>query len=88
MEPAGAGEELVGMLPILEEIHERRELSGIFRSDVGSLTDEVLRFLDPTNLAINCLASKSGVDDDRACDESRGLQQLMAAIGKIRHYLH
>ena len=88
VEPAGAGKELVGVLPFLEEIHERRKLGRIFRVDVCCLTDEVLGAGDTTNLAINCLASKSGVDDDRACDESRGLQQLMAAVGQIRHYLH
>ena len=88
MEPTRAGKELVGVLPFLEEIHERRELSGIFRSDVGSLADEVLRACDAANLAIHGFASKSGVDDDRACDESRGLQQLMAAVGKIHNNLH
>ena len=85
MEPAGAGKELVGVLPFLEEIHERRKLGRIFRVDVCCLTDEVLGAGDTTNLAINCLASKSGVDDDRACDESRGLQQLMAAVGHVCH---
>ena len=88
VEPAGAGKELVGVLPFLEEIHERRKLGRIFRVDVCCLTDEMLGAGDTTNLAINCLASKSGVDDDRACDESRGLQQLMASIGKIHNNLH
>ena len=42
MEPARSGEKLVGVLPFLEEIHELRELSRIFQSDVSSLADEVL----------------------------------------------
>jgi len=88
VEPAGAGKELVGVLPFLEEIHERRKLGRIFRVDVCCLTDEVLGAGDTPSLAIHGFTSKSGVDDDRACDESRGLQQLMAAVGQIRHYLH
>ena len=68
VEPAGAGEELVGVLPFLEEIHELRELSRVLGIDVGSLTDEVLRFSNTANLTINCLASKSGIDDYRADD--------------------
>lgn len=39
VEPAVAGEELVGMLPILEEVHECRELLWVGRTNVGSLTE-------------------------------------------------
>ena len=76
------------MLPILEEIHERRELSGIFRSDVGSLADEMLGARDTTDLAIHGFAAKAGIDYDRACDEPCGLQQLMTAVGQIHYGLN
>ena len=88
MEPTRAGKELVGVLPFLEEIHERRELRSVFRSDVGSLTYEVLRARDTANLAIHGFAAEAGIDYDRACDEPRRFQQLMTAIGKIRYDLH
>ena len=76
------------MLPILEEIHERRELSGIFRSDVGSLADEMLGARDTTDLAINRLATETGIDDDGARYYSCRLQQLMAAVGQIHYGLN
>ena len=88
MEPTRAGKELVGILPFLEEIHERRELRRVFRSDVGSLTDEMLRTCDTANLAIHGFAAKAGIDNDRTCDEPRRFQQLMTAIGKIRYSLN
>ena len=88
MEPTRAGKELVGVLPFLEEIHERRELRSVFRSDVGSLTYEVLRARDTANLAIHGFAAKAGIDYDRACDEPCRLQQLMAAVGQIHYGLN
>ena len=64
MEPNGAGKELVGVLPFLEEIHERRELSRIFRVDVGSLADEVLGAANTTDYAIHGFAAEAGIDDE------------------------
>ena len=88
VEPAGAGKKLVGVLPFLEEIYERVELRRVFRSDVGSLTYEVLRARDTANLAIHGFAAEAGIDYDRACDKPCRFQQLMTAIGKIRYDLH
>ena len=88
MEPAGAGEELVGVFPFLEEIHECRELCRIFRVDVGSLADEVLGAGDTTNFAIHGFRAEAGVDDYRACDKPCRFQQLMAAVGKIYYSLN
>ena len=50
MEPVGAGEELVGEGVGLEEVDKALELSRIFRTDIGSLTDQVLRIPDIAHL--------------------------------------
>ena len=88
MEPAGAGKKLVGVLPFLEEIYERVELRRVFRSDICSLADEMLGARDTANLAINRLATETGIDDDGARYYSCGLQQLMAAVGQIHYGLN
>ena len=88
MEPAGAGKKLVGVLPFLEEIYERVELRRVFRSDVGSLADEMLGACYTANLAIHGFAAEAGIDDDRTCDKPCRFQQLMTAIGKIRYSLN
>jgi hypothetical protein len=43
VEPAVAGEQLVGMLADLQVFHERPELRGLLRADVGGLAEQVLR---------------------------------------------
>ena len=53
VEPAVAGEELVGMLTLLEEFHQTPEPSRIFRSDVSRLTDEVLGIVDTANKMVH-----------------------------------
>lgn len=59
VEPSFARQELVGVLPCLEEIHEGVKLCRILRSDVGSLAEKVLRVRYSTNLAIDALVSKA-----------------------------
>ena len=81
VEPACAGQELVGVFPVLEELHKFGELRRIFRADIGSLTDEVLGVLHATNLAVYSLTTETRIDDDGPHDESRWFQQLMAAVG-------
>ena len=49
VEPAGAGEELVGQGVMAEEIDQRLELRGVARADVGSLAQEVLGTSDTTD---------------------------------------
>ena len=68
VKPVGACQELVGVLPVLQEVHERGELRRIFRPDVSGLADEVLRAADTTNLAVHSLATEAGIDDDGADD--------------------
>ena len=62
VEPSFARHELVGVLPFLEEIHERRELRRVFGSDIGCLADEMLGARDTTNLAIHRFVAKAGID--------------------------
>ena len=87
MEPAIACQELVGIFPRLEEIHQVLELRWIFRADVGCLTNKVLGVLDASHLAIDSLIPIAGIDDDGADDQPCRFQQLMTAIGQICHHL-
>jgi len=50
------------------------ELRWVFRSDVGSLADEVLGVLHTAHLAIDGLAAEAGTDDDRAHNKPGGFQ--------------
>ncbi len=88
MKPVGAGEELVGVLPVFEEVHEFCELRRIFRTDVGSLTDEVLGVLHATHLAVHSFTTETRINYDGSHEESCRFQQLMAAISHVRHILH
>ena len=75
VQPARARQELVGVLPLLEEVHERLELGRVFRTDVGSLADQVLGVADTANLAVHIFITETRIDDDGANDETRWLQQ-------------
>jgi hypothetical protein len=88
VEPGGGGQELVGKLPVSEEVDQCLELRRVFRTNVGSLTDEVLGVLNAAHLAIHGLAAEAGIDDDRAHDKPGRLQQLMTAVGHVDHSLH
>ena len=88
VEPGGAGEELVCEGIGFEEVDETLELRWIFRADVGSLTYEVLRVLNAPYPAIDSFISKSRIDDDRPHNLACRLQQLITAVGQIRHDLH
>ena len=59
VEPGGAGEELVGEGVGLEEVDEALELSWILRTDIGSLTDEMLGVTNTTYPAIDSLISEA-----------------------------
>ena len=66
VEPGGGGQELVGKLPVSEEIDQCRELRRVFRTNVGSLADEVLGVLHTAHLVIDGLTAEARIDDDRA----------------------
>ena len=53
VEPAGGGEELVGMFTGLEESDEALELGGILGANVGSLTKKMLRVADSTDEGVD-----------------------------------
>ena len=65
MQPSVAGEQLVGIFPRLEEVHQALELPGVEWPDIGSLTDEVLRVPHAAHLTVHSLTTESRVDDDR-----------------------
>ena len=88
VEPGGGGQELVGKLPVSEEVDQCLELRRVFRTNVGSLADQVLGVLNAAHLAIDGLAAEAGIDDDRAHNKPGGFQQLMATVGHVGHGLH
>lgn len=75
VQPARARQELVGVLPTFEEVNERLELRWVFRTDVGSLADQVLGVADTAHLAVHIFITETRIDDDGANDETRWLQQ-------------
>ena len=88
MQPAVARKQLVGVLPLPEELHERLELRRVLWTDISSLADEVLEIADTAHLAIHGLTTETRVDNDRPHYEPRRLQQLMTATSQICHDLH
>ena len=88
VEPAGAGQELVGIFTIAEERDQTVELGGVLGADVGSLANEVLRVLDTANKGVDARVAEAAVDDDGAADSlAGGLQQQAAAIDYVGHVL-
>ena len=87
VEPAGAGEELVGMFTCLEERDEALELLRVTGTNVGSTALQVLGVSDTADLSVHGLAAEAGVDNDGADDEAGWLQELMAAVGDVHHIL-
>ncbi len=74
VEPAGAGEELVGQIVSLEEGHEALELLRVLGADVGGLAEEVLRVADTTHEGVDARVAETGVDQDGADRLSGGFQ--------------
>ena len=64
MQPSITRQQLVGMFTIFEEIHQALKLCRVFRPDVGSLSEEVLRVFDTTDQSVHPTVAESGVDDD------------------------
>ena len=52
------------MFTIFEEIYQALKLCRVFRPDVGSLSEEVLRVFDTTDQTVHPTVAESGVDDD------------------------
>ena len=87
VEPAGAGEELVGVGICTEKGDEALELLGIAGTDVCGLAEEVLRVADTSYMAVDVRVAEAGVDDDGANDAAGGLQQMLAAVGHVGNVL-
>jgi len=88
VEPAGAGQELVGVFTGAKEVHEALELAGVLGADVGGLALQMLRVANATNEGVDTGVAEAGVDDDGANHLAGGLQEHQAAIGHVRHELH
>ena len=72
VEPAVAGEELVGVLADFEELHESSELRRVFRTDIGSLAYEVLGIADTSHSTIYGLRAEARINDDWANNLTSG----------------
>ena len=88
VEPAIAGEELVGVGVCLQEIDQALELSRVARANVGSLAEEVLRVTDTTHEGIDARVAEAGVDEDGPDHLPGRFQEHHAAIDHVRHVLH
>ena len=88
VEPAAGSQELVGVLAAAEEVDQPLELRWVFGTDVGSLTQQVLRVADATDEGVDARVAVAGVDDDGNDHLSGGFQQHQAAVGHVRHVLH
>ena len=88
MEPARAGQELVGLGMSLEERDEALELLRVAGTDIGSAALKVLGVADTTDTAVDVGIAEAGVDDDGAADGlAGGLQQVPTAVHKAGHLL-
>ena len=87
MEPAGGGQQLVGIVAGAEEVHQALELARVLGADVGSLTEEVLRVADATDLPVVGLVAIARVDDDGSHLAACRLQQILATVLKVKQYL-
>ena len=83
VEPVRTGEELVGEGVTAEEVDQALELLGILRTDISSLTDEVLGVLDTADLLVHPLAAEARIDDAGTDLEASRFQQEMTAIGQV-----
>ena len=87
VEPAVAGEELVGVFAGLQKLHERPEPCRVAWTDVGGLADEVLRVADTAHLPVHGLTAEAGVDVYRLVEVvSEGLQHLGAQTYEVVHF--
>ena len=64
VEPAGAGQELVGQGVGFQEVDQMLELLGVLGADVGSAALQVLGVSDATNLSVDPTITETAVDDD------------------------
>lgn len=87
VEPAIAGEELVGVGVCLQEIYQALELLRVTGANVGGLAEQVLRVSDAAHMAVDVLVAETGVDEDGADHLSGRLQEHHTAVDHVRHVL-
>ena len=87
VEPAGAGEELVGEGVMAQEVDEALKLSGILGTDIGGLTEEVLRVLHTAHQRVDVGIAIAGVDDDGTDCRTSGFEEHQATVGHVDEVL-
>ena len=88
MEPAIAGQELVGKGVGFQERDKALELGGVLGADVGSLAEHVLRVLDAAYEGVDTRVAEAGVDDNWAADGLAGrFQELPTTVDHVGHLL-
>ena len=88
VQPSVARQQLVGIGTGAQIVHEVLKLLRILRTDIGSLSCQMLRITDAPYPAVHCLAAEARVYDDRSHQEASRFQQHRAAIRQIYHLLH
>ena len=88
VEPARTGQQLVGILAALKEDDEAAELLGVAGTDVGCLTQQVLRVADTAHTAVDLSVAESAVDQDGTYLLACRLQQHVTTVGEVGHMLH
>ena len=59
VEPTGAGEQLVGLRVVLQEVYQLLKLGWVARTDVGGLTEQVLLVFHASHLAVYIVVAKT-----------------------------
>ena len=88
MEPAVASEKLVCILARSQKRYQTLKLRRIFRTDIGSLTIQVLRVRYSANFAIDGLIAETGIDNDWPYLFTSRFKKKVATIGHVSHVLH
>ena len=84
VQPAIAGQELVGQFVSFQIFDQALKLGGILRTNVGSTALKVLRVFDPTYAAVHVGITEAGVDDDWTANSLAGrLKQISATIDHV-----
>ena len=80
VEPTIAGEQLVGVFMVAEEVDQALELLRVLGPDVDSLAQQVLRVTDTANQGIDAGIAETGVDDDGPHLRAGWLKQMLTTV--------
>ena len=87
MEPAAAGEQLVGEGVAAQQGHQTLKLTRILGTQVGGLAQQVLAALDAPHLLVDLGCAESRVDDDGSHLLAHRFQYQLTAVGQRHHGL-